>query len=98
MITQLLAYVNNKLVSTIINNRGDKMIQRMIDERKDHDESQRELAKAIGYHHVQIARYERGTNTPPIDYIIKFCEHYHVSADYILGLPKHLNWPRELKK
>lgn len=71
------------------------MIQRMIDERKDHDESQRDLAKAIGYHHVQIARYERGTNTPPIDYIIKFCEHYKVSADYILGLQRHLRWPRE---
>lgn len=73
------------------------MIQRMIEERIDHDESQRDLAKAIGYHHVQIARYERGTNTPSIDYIIKFCEHYKVSADYILGLPKHLRWTREGK-
>ena len=34
------------------------MIQRMIDVRIDHDESQRELAAAIGYHQVQIARYE----------------------------------------
>ncbi len=70
------------------------MIKRMIDERNDHDESQRDLAKAIGYHHVQIARYERGINTPPIDYIIKFCEHYNVSADYILGLQKDMRWPR----
>ena len=42
------------------------MIQRMIDVRIDHDESQRELAAAIGYHQVQIARYETGQNTPPI--------------------------------
>ena len=38
------------------------MIQRMIDVRIDHDESQRELAAAIGYHQVQIARYETGHN------------------------------------
>ena len=71
------------------------MIQRMIDIRTDHDESQRELAAAIGYHHVQIARYETGRNTPPIEYLVRFCQHYHVSADYVLGLPKDGIWPRE---
>ena len=70
------------------------MIQRMIDVRMDHDESQRQLAKAIGYHQVQIARYETGHNAPPIDYLVKFCEHYHVSADYILCLPRGLAWQR----
>lgn len=45
------------------------MIQKKIDVRTDHDETQRELTKAIGYHQVQI-------------------EHYHVSADYILGVPR----------
>ena len=71
------------------------MIQRMIDIRIDHDESQRQLAAAIGYHQVQIARYETGQNTPPIAYLVKFCQHYHVSADYILGLPRDGAWPRE---
>lgn len=70
------------------------MVQRMIDIRHDHDESQRDLAKAIQYHQVQIARYETGKVTPPISYIIAFCKHYNVSADYILGLPKGLDWPR----
>lgn len=69
-------------------------MQRMIDERIDHDETQRELAKAIDVHHVQWANYERRKNELPIRYLIKFCEHYGVSADYILGLPKGLNWPR----
>ena len=31
----------------------------------------------------------------PIEYIIAFCKHYKVSADYILGLPKDGAWPRE---
>ena len=46
------------------------------------------------YHQVQIARYETGRNTPPIEYLVRFCQHYHVSADYILGLPKNSVWPR----
>ena len=71
------------------------MIQRMIDIRIDHDETQRQLAAALGYHQVQIARYETGHNTPPIAYLVKFCEHSHVSADYILGLPSNLDWPRK---
>ncbi len=68
--------------------------RRMIDTREDHDETQRDLAKAIAFHHVQIARYETEANKPPIEYIIRFCQHYNVSADYILGLPKDLEWPR----
>lgn len=70
------------------------MIQRMIEIRKDHDESQAKLAAALGYHRVQIAKYETGVNVPPIDYLLKFCRHYGVSADYILGLPRDAEWPR----
>ena len=70
------------------------MIQRMIDIRIDHDETQRELAKALDIHHVQWANYERRKNEIPIRYLIKFCEHYNVSADYLLGLPRSLEWPR----
>lgn len=66
-----------------------EIIKRMVDTRKDHDESQRDLSKAIGYNQVQIARYETGKNTPPIDYIIKFCNHYKVSADFLFDLPNN---------
>ena len=74
------------------------MIQRMIDTRIDHDETQAELAKAIGFNRVQIAKYENLTNDPPIRYLLAFCKHYGVSADYILGLPDNLSWPRKEKK
>jgi len=73
------------------------MIDRMIGIRTDNDETQRALAKAIGYHQTQIARYETGVTTPSIEYLVKFCEHYKVSADYILGIPKGYAYPRELK-
>lgn len=70
------------------------MIQRMIDIRTDHDETQRELAKAINVNHIQWANYERRKNELPIRYLLAFCQHYNVSADYILGLPRGLDWPR----
>lgn len=70
------------------------MIERMIEIRQDADETQRDLAKAIHYHQVQIARYEKGNNTPSIQYLVDFCRHYMVSSDYILGLPEGLKWPR----
>lgn len=70
------------------------MIQKIIDIRIDHDETQRELSKALDIHHVQWANYERRKNEIPVRYLKKFCEHYKVSADYLLGLPQNLDWPR----
>lgn len=69
-------------------------IERMIATREDADETQRQLAAAIGVNHIQWAKYESGKNEPPIKYLQRFCAHYGVSADYILGLPKGLQWPR----
>lgn len=70
------------------------MISRMIAVREDHDETQAALAKALGVNRVQWAKYENRTNDPPVRYLLAFCEHYKVSADYLLGLPRGLEWPR----
>lgn len=69
-------------------------IDRMIATREDSDETQRELSKKIQFAQPQIARYERRRNEPPIRYLIEFCNHYKVSADYILGLPSNYSKPR----
>lgn len=69
-------------------------IDRIRSTREDHDETQRELAMALGINHIQWAKYESGKNELPLRYLLQFCAHYHVSADYILGLPKGLEWPR----
>lgn len=69
-------------------------IDRMIATRQDTDESQRQLAAAIGVHHVQWANYESRRHELPIRYLLAFCQHYKVSADYILGLPKDSRHPR----
>ncbi len=56
------------------------------DLREDHDKSQKELAEYLGTSQTMYARYERGANELPIRHLIKLCEYYNVSADYILGL------------
>ena len=54
--------------------------------REDHDLTQEYIARLLGTSQTMYARYERGANELPIRHLIKLCELYHVSADYILGL------------
>lgn len=62
--------------------------------RTDSDMSQAAIAAAIGIDQKQYSRYETGTNELPLRYLMKLCQVYGVSADYILGLPRGLSWPR----
>lgn len=63
-------------------------------EREDHDESQRQLAKILQMPQSQYQKYEAKINALPIRYLIEICNHYKVSADYILGLPNNYRKPR----
>jgi len=45
--------------------------------------SQAELAEKVGVHQKQISAYERGTNNPSTDVLIKLAETFDVSIDYI---------------
>lgn len=70
-----------------ITNRIDALIE-------DGDISITELAFKIGVSRQQIARWRKGTSEPGASNLRAICDIYHVSADYILGLPKGLSWPR----
>ncbi len=63
-----------------------KYIRRIRDLREDNDKTQKEIAELLGTSQTMYARYERGANDLPIRHLIKLCEIYNVSADYILGL------------
>ena len=63
-----------------------KYIRRIRDLREDNDKTQKEIANLLGTSQTMYARYERGANELPIHHLIKLCEIYGVSADYILGL------------
>ena len=62
-----------------------KYIKRIRDLREDNDKTQQEIAELLGTSQTMYARYERGANELPIRHLIKLCEYYNVSADYILG-------------
>lgn len=61
-------------------------IRRIRDLREDADLTQAEVAAILGTSQTMYARYERGANELPIHHLLKLCELYKVSSDYILGL------------
>lgn len=68
--------------------------EKIIAERQDHDENQRELAKALGTSQTMIWRYEKGECDMTTRVLVEFCHHYKVSADYLLGIPYNYRKPR----
>lgn len=68
--------------------------ERLKSTRIDHDHRQKDTAEILGVNEKQVIRYEKGMNEMTVSKLREFCLYYHVSADYILGLPKGLKWPR----
>jgi len=62
--------------------------------REDNDLTQREIALMLGMQQTQYIRYEQGQRDIPTAALRRLCLIYKVSADYILELPKGLDWPR----
>lgn len=62
--------------------------------RLDVDKTQADVAEALGILQQQYSRYECGQNELPLRYLGIICKTLGVSADYLLGLPKGLSWPR----
>ena len=57
----------------------------MRDLREDADLTQQQVADFLGTSQTMYARYERGANELPIRHLVRLCEIYDVSADYLLG-------------
>ncbi|MCI8803712.1 MAG: helix-turn-helix transcriptional regulator [Oscillibacter sp.] len=55
--------------------------------REDHDYSQQQIAEVLNTTQQVYSRYERGINELPVRHLKALCRFYHVSADYVLGLP-----------
>lgn len=53
--------------------------------RKQHNFSQSELADKINVSRTIIGNYERNTNTPSIDVIIKLARTFGVTVDFLIG-------------
>jgi len=64
--------------------------ERLKNLRIDRDKTQQEIADFLQTGQSYYAKYENGHRQLPIDRLKALCEYYHVSADYILGLPEDL--------
>ena len=60
--------------------------KRVSEIRKLHHETQKGLGEAIGMSSNNVSEMEGGKKTTTSEKIAKICRHYHVSADYLLGL------------
>ena len=67
--------------------------KRIRDLREDRDLTQQQIARVLRTSQGYYSKYELGKRALPIEHLIKLCEIYNVSADYILGFtdePKRL--------
>lgn len=62
--------------------------------RLDADVEQKELARLLGITQQQYSLYETGRRRLPAEMLAPLCRALGVSADYLLGLPRGLSWPR----
>lgn len=69
--------------------------ERLRQMREDSDLTQAQVAELLQTNQSYYSKLELGKKPFRVEQVIKLCEYYHVSADYILGLPKNLKWPRD---
>lgn len=69
-------------------------VDRLTAIRQDRDISQKEIARILNCQQSAISKYERKLREYKIKDIIILCEFYNVSADYILGLPDDMPYPK----
>ena len=54
--------------------------------RKSHGITQDELGEILGVQKAAVCKYETGRVPLPHEAIVKLCDHFHVTADYLLGI------------
>lgn len=65
--------------------------------REEKELNQTELGNIINMTQRKVSYIENDRYEPSMDDIRAFCRFFNVSADYLLGFPKHLPYPREQK-
>lgn len=69
-------------------------VDRLTSLRTDRDVSQKKLADLLDCQQSAVSKYETRKVPYRIEDIIKLCEYYNVSSDYLLGLPKNMPYPK----
>ena len=71
--------------------------QRIRDLSEDNDKTQAQITELLNEHTTQYQRWERGESEISAHIKKALCIYYNVSADYILGLPENLPFPKGSK-
>lgn len=58
----------------------------MAEVRKDHKDTQAELAARLNVSVSAVRSWEQEKSSPPHELLVTICKLYHVSSDYLLGL------------
>lgn len=58
--------------------------------------TQTDLANAIGVTQRKISFLETGASEPSLKDITALCRYFNVSADFLLGLPRNMDYPEQL--
>ena len=68
---------------------------KIVNLRKIHKVTQKQIACSIMMSERGYQKLEAGDSTPTVDTIIKLCNYFNISADYLLGLSDE---PRPLRE
>lgn len=60
--------------------------ERLAEVRKDHKDTQAELAARLNVSVSAVRSWEQEKSSPPHELLVTICKLYHVSSDYLLGL------------
>lgn len=66
--------------------------------REDMDMTQKELGYIFGVHESTISGWETGKDTIPLTKLVRFCNLYHHSLDYVIGLTRENKKYNEITK
>lgn len=66
--------------------------------REEKELNQTELGNAVNMTQRKISYIERDRYEPGIDDIRALCRFFNISADYLLGFPKNLPYPKRMQK
>ena len=60
--------------------------ERLKEIRKDHHDTQKDLARKLGFSTATVSKWEQGQAKPDLDTLVEICRMYHVTSDFLLGL------------
>ena len=68
-------------------------VDRLTALRVDNDISQKAIAEVLGCQQSAISKFETRKARYSVEDVIRLCEYYQISADYVLGLPRDMPYP-----